>query len=188
MPTLNWNIIGEKIRMLRLSKGITQAELAELSGIDRSLISRAENNHIVLPLGMLSRIAEVLEISLLKLLEGLEESSSPEIQIIRASDCEIIQRETSEEFGYAYYQILSTKNFAVIKIEVSPRQNPPQLISHREMEFGYVIKGHCSLYVQETKYDLELGVSYWINGVTPHLLVSDEEDSAVLALFVNKES
>lgn len=187
MSNLNWNIIGEKIRTLRLAKGITQVELAELSGIDRSLISRSENNHIVLPLGMLSRVAEVLEISLLKLLEGLEEPLNPKIQIIRSSDHEIVKREMSEEFGYSYYQILSTKDFVVVKIEVSPRENI-NLISHRELEFGYVIKGRCSLYFEDTKHALELGVSYWIDGVTPHLLVAEEEDSVVLALFVNQDS
>jgi len=39
------NRLGHNLRILRLAKGFTQEELANKAGLERSHISRIENNH-----------------------------------------------------------------------------------------------------------------------------------------------
>ena len=57
--------MGEKIKKLRESKGISQYRLAELTGINRSTINRYENGSIQkISFDNLLRICEALEIDI----------------------------------------------------------------------------------------------------------------------------
>ena len=56
--------IGEKIKYFRIRKGITQARLAELSGIHPVSIRKYETNRMIPGVELLSRIAKALNVSL----------------------------------------------------------------------------------------------------------------------------
>ena len=57
--------MGEKIKKLRESKGISQYRLAELTGINRSTINRYENGSIQkISFDNLLKICEALEIDM----------------------------------------------------------------------------------------------------------------------------
>lgn len=51
--------IGEEIRNLRVSKGMTQAELAEKLSTTKSAISRLENHSESVRLSTLEKVAEI---------------------------------------------------------------------------------------------------------------------------------
>jgi transcriptional regulator with XRE-family HTH domain len=52
--------IGQRIRQLRESRGLTQRQLRGFSGVSSSLLSRIENGQITPTLGTLERISEAL--------------------------------------------------------------------------------------------------------------------------------
>ena len=57
--------MGEKIKELRESKGISQYRLAEITGINRSTIKRYEDNEIKkISFDNLMKICEALEIDI----------------------------------------------------------------------------------------------------------------------------
>lgn len=56
--------IGEKLRSIRLDKGISSKELEALSGINQSTISRIENNTHSPSIETLFKICSALEISI----------------------------------------------------------------------------------------------------------------------------
>jgi transcriptional regulator with XRE-family HTH domain len=57
--------IHEKFKELRTSKGLTQAELADRVGIDRSMVAKIEGGKYINPtLGVLERIARELGASI----------------------------------------------------------------------------------------------------------------------------
>lgn len=181
----NWAALGKALRRLRIQKRMTQDDLARASGVHRSLISKAENNRIVLPLGSLSHIAEVLGVTLVDMLDGVDlKHSVPEI--IRRKDqpvIPVIEGEASA-FGYTYQQIFVRPQFAVVRVRVPAGLIPPQLYTHREHEFGYIMIGQCTLKYGNTHYELDTGDSYWIDGMGPHVLIADTNtDCIVLALF-----
>lgn len=49
-------IIGEQLKMERLSQGLTQEELAKKIGTKKSFISRVENGHVDIQLSTLLRL------------------------------------------------------------------------------------------------------------------------------------
>jgi transcriptional regulator with XRE-family HTH domain len=58
-------MIGTKLKDLRMAKGMTQAELAERVGIDRSMISKIEAGEKINPtIGVLERMATELGASI----------------------------------------------------------------------------------------------------------------------------
>lgn len=55
--------IGENLKNLRISKNLTQVELAEMLGLSQCFISRVESNTKNLSVGQVYEIAKVLECS-----------------------------------------------------------------------------------------------------------------------------
>ncbi|WP_420236596.1 helix-turn-helix domain-containing protein [Telmatobacter bradus] len=63
--------VGKKIRHLRTSKHIYQADLAVEADISREHLSRVESGHVDANLGTLYRIAKALGVTMEQLFEGL---------------------------------------------------------------------------------------------------------------------
>lgn len=87
---IDYKIIGQRIREYRTSKGITQAVLAEMSGVEPSNISHIERAATKLSLPTLVSIANALEVTLDELVyDNLKKSSHISISEIdrQLSDC-----------------------------------------------------------------------------------------------------
>ena len=69
--------LGYKIRTLREAKGFSQDDLACRVGINRSYLSGIENGKRNLTIDILTRLADVLEISLSELLKDVDVSPRP---------------------------------------------------------------------------------------------------------------
>ena len=63
----------------RKDKGITQQELASITGINRSMISRLEKNNYIPTIEQLQTIAEALDFEVVDLFEEEEKSSAATI-------------------------------------------------------------------------------------------------------------
>ena len=68
----NMKNIGNRIKFIREQRGITQEGLADKIGIERSQISKIENNISRGSLPTLSKIANALELKIGDLLEEVE--------------------------------------------------------------------------------------------------------------------
>lgn len=62
---------GQRIRELRIKKGISQEALANLAGIDRTYIPGIENGKRNVSIIIIEKLAMVFEISLSELLNSL---------------------------------------------------------------------------------------------------------------------
>jgi transcriptional regulator with XRE-family HTH domain len=60
-------MLGERLRMLRKEKNLSQADIEERTGLLRSYVSRVENGHTVPSVETLEKIARALEIPLYQL-------------------------------------------------------------------------------------------------------------------------
>jgi XRE family aerobic/anaerobic benzoate catabolism transcriptional regulator len=63
--------VGERIRILRAKKGITQDQLAELTGLNRVHLYRLENGRQSMTLNTLKIIADTLGVRVRDLVEKL---------------------------------------------------------------------------------------------------------------------
>lgn len=73
--------IGSKIREARISKGLTQEQLGEMLGVQKSAIAKYENGRVVnIKRSTLKKISEILDIPVYKLVTS--ENNTPEQQIL----------------------------------------------------------------------------------------------------------
>lgn len=75
------NFLNDNLKYLRTTKGISQQELADKIGIDRSTVSRIENKEIETTLENAIKISEVLNIPLHDLIgKNLKIDNSPPVK------------------------------------------------------------------------------------------------------------
>lgn len=69
----NYNkLIGVRVKMLRIAKGISQTELAKLIGVTQTHLSNIENGRAGLTIPNLIKLHEVLEAPISKFFEEIE--------------------------------------------------------------------------------------------------------------------
>lgn len=62
--------VADQLMVLRAERGLSQARLAELAGVDRKTINRIENGHFSPSLDTLTRLSVVLKCRLADLVEA----------------------------------------------------------------------------------------------------------------------
>lgn len=105
--SIDYVVIGNRIREIRKSKNLTQAKLAEISGVEPSNISHIERAATKLSLPTLINIANALEVTLDELVYGnIAKSSHISIKLIDdlLADC------TAEELKALVQVIKTTKD------------------------------------------------------------------------------
>ena len=110
--SINYEIIGSRIREIRKSKKMTQERLAELSGVEPSNISHIERAATKLSLPTLVSIANALEVTLDEIVyDNLSKSTHVSVKLIDEllADC------TPEELKALAEVIKTTKNVLRIK-------------------------------------------------------------------------
>ena len=73
---------GEDLRRLRMERGLSQQQLADLLFVDRSSIARWENGKRVPDLTVLARLAEALGVEPEQLMHSLKDSEPPRVLLV----------------------------------------------------------------------------------------------------------
>jgi transcriptional regulator with XRE-family HTH domain len=99
-------IVGERLRILRESKNLSQGDIQKRTGLMRCYISRVENGHTVPAVETLYKFARALEIPMYRLF--YEDSDVPGIPNLASAakldDDDRAQPATAAEHGSAHVQ------------------------------------------------------------------------------------
>lgn len=79
---LKIELIGDFLRKLRKKKNLTQKQLAELMKIDKSYISKIENNLKETKFGTIRRYVEALKVRKMSLRLEFDDGNSEDLQLI----------------------------------------------------------------------------------------------------------
>lgn len=63
MRDINFEIIGKRLREIRLSKGLTQEYIANMADVNTSHISNIENNRVKISLSTLIKVCDAMGIT-----------------------------------------------------------------------------------------------------------------------------
>lgn len=179
---LNKLNIGDRIRILRISQKRTMQEIAAVSDLSKSMISKIENNKAVPSVAALVKIATALGTNISSLLEGDDFMNA-----IFTTQRKAMDNLTPTEKGYAIYPYASGYHekkmqpflFVARKGEVMPHE-----LSHEGEEFIYVVKGQMKMQVGEMTYQLKAGDSLYFNSVQKHGIMPISEEVVYLDIFV----
>lgn len=110
---MEFRVIGEKIKHERLSKGLTQKQLSQITGIPNSTISNVECGHRIVRINQIVEIAKALGISVADVVEQKVEERrcmfSSNLKLLRIANG-WSQKELAERARLAVEQISRFEN------------------------------------------------------------------------------
>ncbi|MBI1247470.1 cupin domain-containing protein [bacterium] len=173
--------LAERIRSLRLDRRLTLEEVASRTGQTRSWLSKVENFRVTPSLPALAEIARALDISLSKLVEGLDDK--PSLTLVRKDDRKVVQRDQSEQ-NTAVYESLAHRRKAramdPFLITIPPGVSREEALPHQGEEFLLVHSGPVDFQYDEEVHKLQTGDSLYFDATVPHRLINSYKRPAVV--------
>lgn len=177
--------VGRHIRNLRQKQGLTLDDLSQRTGFSRSFLSEAERGIAPITITALQKIAEALGVKLLEFFSAPEFILSDPTHIVRAAERKKFRIETTE---YTVYSRLAGefpgRVLESVLVTLLPgRRHRVEPYSHPGEEFGFVLEGVLTVFVEDRSYDLGPGDSIHILSTIPHNW-ENRTDKPVKALWV----
>ena len=177
--------IGRRIKMMRQEKGLSLAELSNLTGFNIDLLSQIEENRVQPQLGTVMKLSKALDSAFSRLVSGVGDKI---YSVTRKDERKIVSRSTSRKGQRQIYTYRSlapeVKGRHMEALVVQLDENPDEEMSvHGGEEFIYVLDGRVSLTIGNDHFDLEPGDSVYYLSTTPHLVASKGGKATILAVI-----
>lgn len=181
--------VGATIRSVRLKRGLSQRQLAEMTGVTPSTISQVEKNLIYPSLPALFKIAESLSVSLPSL---LKEFSSGKDKILCTADEraftpleKIPKQQAMAELVLPPDSDLPVEA-AVVKINPGKKLKG-HFFAHKGKEMGYLLSGQLEMHIGNQAYQIQPGDSVVIQKDSPSAWHNSSEKTAEILWLKFKE-
>lgn len=165
---------GKRIKELRILNGLTQEELADRCELTKGYISQLENDICEPAISTLEDIVSALGVTMADFF-----TISKDEKII-FKDEEYILKETD---GYNCEWLVpnSQKNMMEpIKMLIKPHSQTEIDYPHEGEEFGYLLEGSCQLIIDNKKYYLKKGETFYIVSDKVHYLKNNTNKNCIL--------
>ncbi|MBP1618473.1 MAG: Cupin 2 conserved barrel domain protein [Bacteroidetes bacterium] len=181
------NLIGKRIKELRLSKNMKLVDVAINSGISKGLLSRVENGRTIPSLSVLFNIIASLKENPAVFFEKMSDlKNQPFYMFIKEEDYKPIEKEDS--VGFNYFEIMSQSfkdvvfNATFLKLSPNAKRD---LVTTDGMEFIYLIEGDISYQLNDVIISLNQGDSLFFDGRVPHLKINKSGKAArILVIYL----
>ncbi|MGD8241876.1 MAG: XRE family transcriptional regulator [Desulfobacterales bacterium] len=180
--------IGNRVRHLRESKGLSLEDLSKLTGFDKALLDQIEKQEVYPQLGTAIKLSRALDSAFGRLISGVGDRL---YSITRREAQRIVSRST----GKAGTQKLYTYKSLAPEVQgrhmeallVTLEENPQgELSVHDGEEFIYVLEGTVTMQIGEDKFELAPGDSLYYLSTTPHLIAAKEGQAQILAVLYDQ--
>jgi len=171
--------VGEKMKALRESKGLSLKELADLTGFSTALLSQMEN-HLVSPsLGTMIKVANALGV---KVGDFLGETHEEPFAIVRKDERKRVSRFASKEgvkYGYSYESLGFDKKDRhmepfIVTLEPATVKTSKTSV-HEGEEFIFVLEGEMEVILGNHTDVLYPGDSIYYDSTIPHRVQCHQE-------------
>jgi quercetin dioxygenase-like cupin family protein len=177
--------IGNRVRKLRESKGLSLAELSNLTGFDEDLLDKIEQQEVYPQLGTAIRLSKALDSAFGRLVSGVGDRL---YSITRRQEERTVARSTGRSGTLKLYTYKSlapeVKGRHMEALLVQLEENPSgELSVHDGEEFIYVLEGTVAMQVGEDRFELAPGDSVYYLSTTPHLIAAKTGQAKILAVL-----
>jgi quercetin dioxygenase-like cupin family protein len=177
--------IGNRVRKLRESKGLSLAELSNLTGFDEVLLDKIEKQEVYPQLGTAIRLSKALDSAFGRLVSGVGDRL---YSITRRQEEKVVSRSTGRAGTQKLYTYKSlapeVKGRHMEALLVNLEENPSgELSVHDGEEFIYVLEGTVVMQVGEDRFELEPGDSVYYLSTTPHLIAAKTGQAKIVAVL-----
>ena len=158
--------IGDKIKRMRIEKGLTQEELANRCELSKGFISQLEND---LTSPSIATLIDILEILGTNLKEFFSDDRDEKITYTYEDMFET----ENEELKYSLMWLVpnAQKNMMEpIMITLQPGGQYLEEDPHEGEEFGFVLSGNITLHLGDTKHNIKKGQSFYFKPKANHYI------------------
>ncbi len=184
--------VGQRIKDLRIARGLSKEDVARKSGISEETIASIERHLVSPPLGNLVSLAKVFEVSVG---DFFGEQGDSSFCIVRSGDRKTVSRFNSGDVkisGYTYEALGQQKKkkqmepFLVTLTPAEVRQVEPN--QHIGEEFIFVLEGKVAVRLLEHTDILNPGDSIYYDSTMPHIVACHgDQPATILAVIYAKD-
>jgi len=171
--------IGEKLRELRIQRGLTQEELANRCELSKGFISQVENELTSPSIATLTDLLECLGVSLQSFFSDNNEKVVFSSQDMFEKDEPALGRKITWLVPDA-----QKNSMEPILLELQPGAVSQELPPIEGEEFGYVLKGRISVHVGKRTYLVKKGSSFCLHPSAAHF-IENKGNSIAQLLWVS---
>lgn len=170
--------LGMRLRLVRSSRGLSLAEVAEKVGISVGFLSAIERSAMSASVATLRNLAKFYR---LNILDFFDQTGARQYQV-RPSERRQLQASDGVRMELLAWgnPVMEPHLFHVAPGAGSGNEE----YSHEGEEFLFVLSGVLDLIVDDTKYSLQEGDSFYFESSTPHRWANTAKKEAVV-LWVN---
>lgn len=169
--------IGNRVKELRIQKGLTQEELADRSELSKGFISQLERDLTSPSIATLEDILQCLGTDIQEFF-----SESPKEEQIVFHDSDYFEK-VDEELGNTIEWIIpnAQKNIMEpIRLTLKPGGSTYPDNPHEGEEFGYVLSGSVAIVVGKKTIWAKKGESFYFIPNTAHYITANPKTGAVI--------
>jgi transcriptional regulator with XRE-family HTH domain len=167
--------IGERIKVLRQAKDLTQEELGTRAGLTKGFISQVERNLTSLSVESLIGILDALDEKPSNFFSG----SLDEKIVFKLKD-----RVDLEIDGIKTFQILvpaaQNRLLDPALVELAPGERTPEEEPHEGEEFGFILSGSVELVLGGKQQRIKKGECFYYKAPRNHYIINKQKGLAVL--------
>jgi transcriptional regulator with XRE-family HTH domain len=158
-------MLGARLKALRLAKEWTLEELAERSGLSKPFLSRLESGDRQPSIAAVLTLARVFEVPMGSLFEARQEDDA--CNVVRAGNVSIRRGN-----GISYIPLSGASRFNLqpMRATISPSRQGSERYQHEGEEWLYVLSGRLRLSVGDRDCQLETGDAAHFDSRQPHRL------------------
>lgn len=184
--------VGERIKKLRIAKGLSTEEASAKSGIAESVIVSIENQMISPPLGNMVNLAKAFDVTVG---DFFGDTGDSPFCIVRSDDRETVSRFTSApvQSGRYSYQALGlqkkNRQMEPFLVTLNPGETPQvEPNQHIGEEILFVLQGKVEVRLLDHTDILNPGDSIYYDSTVPHIVSCyGNEPATILAVIYAKE-
>jgi transcriptional regulator with XRE-family HTH domain len=170
-------MIGKRIRQLRIERDMTQESLATRSGLTKGYLSKIENSPNSPPVSTLIRISKALGVEIDTIFS--EEGASTDFTVVRRSERQEVAGRASS-FGYSYQPLAinyPNRRMDPYLMRVPAGTGRTSVFSHKGEEMLFALEGDQRIFIGDHTVEIAPGDCLYFNSAIPHNgeAINDEE-------------
>ena len=174
--------LGQRVSQFRVDKGLTQNDLAELSGLSHSALSKIENNQLSPTFETILKIIGGLNIDISDLLTSIQNETPRTRQVFTRKGKGKIHETENYLYETLCNEIINKKMIPILtRIKSHSLEKFGQMMRHSGEELFFVLEGTVELITEHyASVKLEQGDCAYFDSSMGHACVSTEEKDAVI--------
>ena len=166
--------IGEKLRLLRIRRGLTQEDMADRCELSKGFISQVERD---LASPSIATLTDMLECLGSSLKEFFSDDSAEKV-VYAPQD--MFEKEEEDKKITWLVPDAQRNSMEPILLELQPGARSNELPPLESEEFGYVLHGQVNLVAGKRTYRVRKGFSFCLHPNTTHYLENTGAHPAVI--------